>query len=197
MSCCHTQRGSENKVTFVFSCPGRYEKIANAPAAKVTGANLSKLLEKLSLALNRNDLTREKITITNAWDKVEYKNCTGRSEAIDSEICEPKNIKRVKLTIQHTEDFIVCCGEKAQLAVQSCNLNSKVKQVFIQHLSTRSLIQIKKDINGENISSAESLRLDGTGRTLKKIQADNTSRRLEVVCKSIIDQLEIEIQPPT
>jgi hypothetical protein len=185
----HLQKGSENKIAIVFSCPGRYELEANIPAAKATGANLCILLEKLSVAINSNDLIRYKITITNAWDKVEYKKLTNKSEASDTDICSVNNLDRLQSEIDHIEDFIVCCGEKAKLAVQNCNFSSDKKLIFIGHLSTRGLNKIKKDIDDNIIMSAKAMKSYNDIRPLNKLQNENTSKRLDVVCKMIIDQL--------
>jgi hypothetical protein len=69
----HFARGSKNDVAFVFSCPGRHEQEAKHPAAGVTGRNLERLLPLLALHINMSSLVRAEITVTNAWDKVEYR----------------------------------------------------------------------------------------------------------------------------
>lgn len=187
---CHLQVGRSKEVAFVFSCPGRYEEIAGKPAAEVTGKNLSSLLDKLKIALKKNDLDRRNITITNAWSRVEYKQRTGRSEATTSEIVSDANIARLRTELVRVTELVVCCGDKARIAVDACDLSKNVKVVFIKHLSTRGLNSIKTDVNGEKIRSAKELRSQGDKRSISCIQSDNTSKRLDVVCKCIISQIE-------
>lgn len=187
---CHLQVGKSKEVAFVFSCPGRYEEVAGEPAAKVTGKNLSSLLGKLGIALNKNDLDRRNITITNAWSRVEYEKKTGRSEATTSEIISDVNIARLRSELVGVTELIVCCGEKAKIAVDACCLSENVKVVFIKHLSTRGLNSIKTDISGVEIPPAKSIKSQGDRRSKHLIQNDNTSKRLDVVCKSITKQIE-------
>ncbi len=52
----------------------------------MTGTNLSRLLTILGKRLGRTDLDRDSITIANAWDRVEYQELTGRSEATPAEV---------------------------------------------------------------------------------------------------------------
>lgn len=187
---CHLQVGKSKEVAFVFSCPGRYEEVAGEPAAKVTGKNLSILLGKLGIALNKSDLDRRNITITNAWSRVEYEKKTGRSEATTSEINSDANIARLRSELVGVTELVVCCGDKAKIAVDACCLSENVKVVFIKHLSTRGLNSIKIDISGVEILPAKSIKSQGDRRSKRRIQNDNTSKRLDVVCKSITDQIE-------
>lgn len=161
---CHLQIGNKKEVAFVFSCPGRYEEVAGKPAAKVTGKNLSSLLRKLGYNLNINGLSRKNITITNAWSRVEYKNKTGRSEADVSEITSNNNISRLRSELMGVSELIVCCGDKAKMAVGACNIPEEVKIAFIEHLGTRGLNSIKKDIDGADIVSADVLKQQGDRR---------------------------------
>ena len=88
----HYQKGNENKVAFVFSCPGRHEEAEGYPAAQNTGTNHINLLLELSRIITREDLIREYITIANAWDRIEYDKKTNRSEATNKEILLPSNM---------------------------------------------------------------------------------------------------------
>jgi len=190
---CHISKGKNKSVAFVFSCPGRYEQIAGHPAAKVTGTNLSKLLTKLNTSLNRNDLSKREITITNAWNKVEYEKLTGRSEAKDSEILGSINISRLNGELKGITEFIVCCGNKSKTAIEKCNISENVTILYLEHLGTRGLNTIKQDVKKITILSAEAQKKNGDKRSKRKIQLDNTSRRLDVVCEKLVKQLNKNI----
>ena len=125
----HYQKGLGNRVAFVFSCPGRYEQTAGCPAAKVTGVNLQKLLEILTEIFERNDLSREQITVTNAWSRIEYKELTGRSEATDEEIQMSENISRLQCELEHVEEFMVFCWK---MALTSYCLKQPLKLLMCQ-----------------------------------------------------------------
>ncbi|HGY9571500.1 TPA: uracil-DNA glycosylase family protein [Vibrio harveyi] len=191
---CHLQKGTENKVAFVFSCPGKHEKDAGYPAAKATGTNLEAMLEKLSVSLQRKDLTRKKITITNAWDRVEFEvgdGNTGRSEASDAEVVDKNNIQRLNAELRNISDFIFCCGDKAVLAVSKCKLKERVKVIPIRHLGNKAINSIKTDVSGNSIFSAEKAMGNGDKRSKNRIGKDNTSKRLDVICFQILEKLKI------
>ncbi len=183
----HFQKGEQQKIAFVFSCPGQQEEKANKPAAGTTGKNLENLLKLLKERLSREDMTREDITIANAWDKVEYEIKSNRTEATDKEIISHKNIVRLNKELINIEELIVCCGKKAMLGVCQIkqNLNRSIQVLYVEHLGIRGLNSIKKDINGNEIISAEKQGKKGD----KKIQNLNTLKRLEVICDTLIEQL--------
>ena len=164
------------------------------PAAGTTGKNLSTLLELLNKKLNKYELSREQITITNALTEIEYKKETNRTEASDEEIISIDNLRRLKSELINIENIIVCCGKKAMLGIcqVKCDLNKNCKVLYIKHLSTRGLIKIKNDMDGKEILSAEAQRRNGDSRSIKKIQNDNTLKRLEIICQNIIKQLKNE-----
>jgi len=185
---CYSKKGSKESIAFVFSCPGKNEEEAGYPAAKATGTNLNSLLLKLSTKLNRNDLSRTEITIANAWGKVEYEESTGRSEATDSEIIGKDNILRLNEELKNISDFIICCGDKAELAVSKCTLKT-TKIIVIKHLGNKALNSIKHDENGNKILAANEMINNGDKRTSKEIGESNTSKRLDIICKKIVDNL--------
>ena len=191
----HHHAGKETKVAFVFSCPGRYEKEAGHPAAKATGTNLQKLLLKLTKSFARVDLTRENITITNAWSRVEYTDLTKRSEATDEEIRTPENIHRLVNELVHVTEFIVFCGVKAKIAseemVKSDLLLNKPQCIFLEHLGTRGLLSISKDMDGNRIISAKDQISAGRKAPKRNIQSENTEKRMEVIADSLVGQLNL------
>ncbi|WP_368503207.1 hypothetical protein AB3N04_13185 [Alkalihalophilus sp. As8PL] len=191
---CHFQKGVKNDVAFVFSCPGAAEEAANRPAAGRTGTNLHQLLFILNSHFREvTEWSREAITITNAWSKVEYRQLTGRTEATIKEVLSEENLSRLEQELNGVEKVIICSGQRATLAVNTlantARLREGVKVISIRHLGLRSLNQIKVDINGRPIYSvAEQLTRDGI--TSPQLGLENTKKRLEVVAHEIINVLQ-------
>ena len=188
----HIQVGKQKRVAVVFSCPGRHEEIAGRPAAGTTGRNLDAILELLCKALNRSDLTRSNITITNAWPKVEYKAKTGRSEPTPKEARAPENIERLQEELEGITDFVIFCGEAARAVSQRLQLKLKPRMVYIRHIGLRGMSLINKDVQGERITAADAQISAGCSIGKAEIQAANTGKRLAVVVRSILAQLESE-----
>jgi len=175
----HLQEGREQRVAVVFSCPGRHEEAAGHPAAGSTGKNLEILLTLLGKALNRSDLARVNVTITNAWPWVEYRGKTGRTEATAKEIRAAGNIARLQQELAEVTDFVIFCGERARSVSGYLRLERHPRFVFVKHLGLRGLSLIRRDVAGEPIVAA--------GR--RDLQGTNNLRRLEVVAHSIVNQL--------
>lgn len=186
----HYEPGTKNEIAVVFSCPGREEKKAGKPAAGQTGENLALLLKLLNERSNL-EFTREAITITNAWDQVEYKSETGRSEAKVNEIVAPENLQRLVSELKDIEQLIICSGEKAYNAVEKIKklLKNDVVIVKIRHLGFQSLNQISTDIKGNEILSVAKIKKRGDGRSEKEIGYENTLRRLKTQCAIILSAL--------
>ncbi|MEQ8186609.1 MAG: methyltransferase domain-containing protein [Candidatus Eremiobacterota bacterium] len=173
MSRIHHKPGIKKQVAFVFSCPGRHEETLKRPAAKMTGKNLEILMNILNeKKILPYKITYEDITITNAWDRVEYEEKTGRSEADKEEILAEDNLKRLTGELSGIEDYVICCGDKAFIGVKELGLKCRV--VKIRHLGMRGLSNIKFDVTGNKILAGEK---------------DNTVKRLEVVAKNIADYI--------
>lgn len=186
----HLQVGKLKRVAVVFSCPGRHEEVAGYPAAKMTGRNLDTLLSLLSIAIGRSDLTRENITITNAWPQVEYKAKTGRSEATTQEITAPENLQRIQHELEEITDFVIFCGEKAKIVSQYLKLKHHPKFAYIEHLGLRGLCLIRRDVSGEPIVAADIQISAGTKTDKQAIQNENTVKRLAVLARSLVSQLQ-------
>lgn len=187
----HLQMGKKNRVAFVFSCPGRHEESAGYPAAKGTGRNLDLLLSLLAAALGRTDLARENVTITNAWPFVEYKAKTGRTEATEREITSPENVARLQRELQDVTDFVIFCGTRPKLVSGYLKLSHRPRFVFVRHLGLRGLSTICTDVDGERIVAAAfgEVAEGGGARSRREIQCRNTRKRLEVLVRSIVEQL--------
>lgn len=184
----HIQVGKQKRVAVVFSCPGRYEESAGYPAAGATGKNLDALLKLLSIALNRSDLNRADITITNAWPQVEYRAKTGRSEATGKEVMAPENLVRLQGELAEISDLVIFCGKRAKAAAAQLQLKYLPKFVYIGHLGLRGLSTMNKDVKGEPIVAAD-IRA-GDKASGQGVQRENTQKRLQVLVLSILSQLQ-------
>ena len=187
----HLSVGSSADIAFVLSCPGRQEELTGQPAAGTTGKNLELLLERIGPQLSIPNLVRSKITITNAWAGIEYKNKTNRSEASDQQIKHQENIDRLRKELQHITQLIVFCGSKAQIAAQilikDSLLSKSVEVAFSPHLGIRGLTHsIKLDQNGQPIVSAKVQRKNGRRDNLKVIQTENTLLRIDVIVRDLL-----------
>ncbi|MEK3888016.1 DUF1413 domain-containing protein [Bacillus sp. FSL K6-3431] len=170
---CHYEKGLEDKIAFVFLGPGQEEQKQGKPAVGQVGENLSSLLKKLRSSSTSEDWKREKITVTSAWNNVEYKMATGRAEASFREVLSEENLNRLVEELKDVQEYIICCSDKAYKAVIEVadRLNQNVKVIQIQHLDIRSINQIKKDVDGKEIA---------------KGAKNATSKRLEVIAKNIL-----------
>ncbi|QAY66371.1 hypothetical protein [Paenibacillus protaetiae] len=175
----HHQKGIGNVVGFVFSCPGRQEKIAGYPAAGTTGNNLALFLDFFN-QFQKTKFTRKDITISNASTKVMYAaNNNGLTEADRSDILRVQNLNRLAKELSKIEGVIICCGGRAALAVNAISrrLHPECKIIHIQHLGMKSLNQIKYDRSGIEIIASNKL-----CRSYKEIRVagnKNTHLRLE------------------
>lgn len=189
----HFSRGSKNQVAFVLSCPGRCEEQVQHPAAGVTGRNLNSLLGMLGPRLNLQPLERAHVTITNAWDKIEYANKTLRSEATNTEVTRIDNLHRLANELLHVTDLIVFCGCKAKLASQELlrlELLPNTKHVaFVDHLGSRGLQTIKSDTHGKKIVAVKAQKHGGREDRESDIGFENTTLRLSVVLQRLLNSI--------
>lgn len=185
----HLQVGRLNRVGVVFSCPGRHEEAAGYPAARATGRNLELLLALLGEALGRDDLTRENITITNAWPEVEYRERTGRTEASVREVLAPENVERLKRELDEVVELVIFCGGRAKALAPLLRLRHRPRMVFIKHPGLRGLSTIRSDADGHPIAAAGAVACAGGGAERRARQGENTRRRVAVLVASICQQL--------
>lgn len=161
---------SSTAITAVFSCPGRFEEKKGLPCAGKTGKALDFILKHLHFQGFR--LKRSLIGITNAWDKIEYKRKTERSEASNEEIVDSNNIARLNRDLLTTK-YAIAFGQKALLALELVKKTYRPDLIIIKsiHLSPRNInFMIKTDINGNE---------------LKKGEKGNTEKRLAVITTEI------------
>lgn len=189
----HYKKGMENKIAFVFSCPGQLEQNANppGPVQGATGDNLNVVIEFLSKKDKTKGITRESATITNAWDKVEYKKSTGRSEATIGEVMQSSNLERLAAELETIEQYIFASGVNAQAAVMALRFAGRIKEdvkvITLRHLGNQSVNQDNFDIDGNIIESASRIMEKplGDNRSLNQIKQEkskaNRKKRLEKV----------------
>lgn len=183
----HLKIGCRNDIAFVFSCPGKKEKQKGAPAKGHTGTNLKELLEQMTDKYNLPGFTRDEVWITNAWSKVEYRcttstrDKTGRSEASFREIVQDDNLDRLARELCCIEKLIVCCGDRAIVAVACLKRSGELTAhtANLRHLGNRGLNSIKKDVNGNPIEKGKD----------KSEQSENRRLRIAVVAQCLNEQL--------
>ncbi|MFD0942931.1 uracil-DNA glycosylase family protein [Savagea faecisuis] len=173
------ESGREGKITLVLSCPGACEELQGRPAVGKSGENLKEILTKVNELSKTKNWTREKVTITNAWDKAEHICKTGRSEAKISEIKSTSNINRLFYDVEHTEEYIICFGKRAQMAI---------KQVIKSHFQNKKSPKII-NTRQPGFQSLNRITKDIEGNTILKGQKDATRRRLQVIAHEIFEQM--------
>lgn len=141
--CFYFQNGEKNKVALIFSCPGNKELKQNLPVSGMTGKNLDKLLvylkEKKIFTEYKN---KGEFRITNAWNQIESKSETKRTEATFKNIRDNKeNLNRLYFDIFDITDCIICFGKKAEFAIKELEKEARKlpKVIFVRHLSLQSL----------------------------------------------------------
>jgi len=163
----------KNTVAFLFSCPGQEEEKNNKPVSGKTGNNLDILLKYLIIQ-GKNYFpykNRYNYRITNAWNKVEYKNKTNRTEATITEIMQEKNLTRIQSELKNMK-ILILFGKKAQKIINFINFNGIA--IKSKHLSMQGIAHIKTDIHGT---------------ILKKRAKGNTEKRIEVIASDILKHI--------
>lgn len=171
----HFEKGKNNDVTLILSCPGQKEQVENRPAAGTTGKNLEVILGVLNgqkgISWNRRD-----ITITNSWDKVEYNALTKRTQATKSEVLTQENLERLYREIMDTQKYIVVFGNRASIAInalQKMNFPLIAEIIEAPHLSLQCLnrpktISIPPRIKKSNTSKQNAMyRLNWVANKIK------------------------------
>lgn len=158
------------EVTVLLSCPGRYELVAQKPAAKQTGANLELILEELGLS-------RASVAINNATIDILYKAKDARTEAKRSDVLSSDNIDRLDQELFPDTKVILAMGENAYAAALM------LKQRHPE------LIVVKGRHPG--FSSLNRIKFDSDGKAIAKGSANATKQRAKVVAKKILSQTDL------
>lgn len=180
--------GKNSLVAFVFSCPGSLEEKNKQLVQGQTGHNLNRLIgiirEEPRYQYYFNYENRFDYRITNSSNLIHYKAKDGVSEPSNGEIMSLDNLSRLIKDLKGFE-LVITFGDKAKLAVNSCrNQLGNPHIINVRHLGFQSINQIKKDCNDEEILSS-----NGDPAVGKQ----NTKRRLEVIAKEILFQLEEKV----
>ncbi len=108
---------AHNKIAFILSVSGKLEGEAELPAIGDTGKNMNAILEILNInnPVHFPSIDRYQYLITNASTKVIHSGKdNGKSEDLNSNITEHKNVNRILREVEkHT--IVILCGEKAKL----------------------------------------------------------------------------------
>lgn len=173
----------DNKVAFVFQCPGQIEEILNKPICGATGAHLECLILELKadtdLANYFKYTCRYKYRIINLSETVYYNGSENGNKPGTSQVNSVENIKRLHGALENME-LIIVFSEKYKSMFQQHDLleNKGAKNViYSRHLSSQSINQINKDVSDMKIE----VNSDG-----------NLKRRIKVIAKEITDQLKAE-----
>lgn len=175
----HLNIGMNNKVAFVFSCPGKSEIEQGKPVSGSTGANLDTLIKILR---DKYDLSsffdfdcRYNYRITNASSNPHYNKFDKRTEPTCSELQQECNLSRLKNELCGF-NVIIAFGDKAVCAVKMAIPSGKIKLIETIHLSFPSInTKISRDIDGRCICK---------GKNKVECQ-NNTHKRLTVIANHI------------
>ncbi|MBI1292233.1 hypothetical protein GC173_13485 [bacterium] len=190
----HCPGNSMKHVAFVLSCPGEKEvnakddqgKPSPRPAAGTTGNNLDTLIG--FLAEKRPEkfeaVSRYEYRICNSSKRAHWKEKTGDSQPDCAEIADAENLARLGIELKGAK-YAILFGERAR-CVWALLPNKPAKVVVVSHVKInhpggKGLNAIKEDLKGKEIISAEGD---------KKREAENTKKRLAVLAKRILDELE-------
>lgn len=156
--------GSDNRVTYVFSCPGNEERKKRRPAAGQTGHALAIIIALLQgWGATRLPL-RDVSTVTNAWTEVEHnllkdESGTGRTQADEEEEMDEENLRRLGAELRSTKEWILCFGSHAFRVVmavkQRGHLSKGVRIACTGHPSPRNLSKITHDRYGNTLINGE------------------------------------------
>lgn len=189
----HYEKGADDGVALVFSCPGCLEKAASRPCVGQTGVNHTDLSLILIKDYAFSGLERGQVTITNAWDKPLSRKENFKSQASLTEVLTSANLKRLYSELNSINEIIICFGDVAEAAVGKIKKRLiKHKQsltfIFVPHLGNVGLnVSIKKDIYENaltNYKKAKDKPIHEV-RSIKQIGFDNRRARLQVVAEKI------------
>ena len=171
----------DNKVAFVFLCPGQIEEILNKPICGATGAHLECLILELqaneSLANYFKYNCRYKYRIINLSENVYYDGSKNGTKPNKLQVESEENIKRLQEVIKDMELIIVFNLEYKDVFQKEVLLEDKAVKniIYTRHLSPQSINQIDEDVdNIKIVSNSEG----------------NLKRRIKVISKEIIEQFK-------
>jgi hypothetical protein len=134
-----------------------------------TGANLDKLLAILADKLERTDLIRENITITNAWPYVEYGKT---SEAKISQVKKSWNLDRLKGQLAEVSEAVILSGNRSHAVHKHLLKNGGAMIICIPHLGARGLNSVKLDSSFQDTCKSDSTSVQRLRVLANKIISD-------------------------
>lgn len=168
----------DNKVAFVFLCPGQIEEILNKPICGATGAHLECLILELqdneSLASYFKYNCRYKYRIINLSESVYYDGGKNGIKPNKLQVESEENIKRLRDAMEGMELILVFDLQYKNIFQNKVLFGTK-DIIYSRHLSSRSINQIDKDINSIKIANNSE---------------GNLKRRIKVISKEIIEQFK-------
>lgn len=143
-------KGKDNKIAFVFSCPGQEEFKNNKVVFGKTGDNLDIFIQELSLKniiVPKKYEDRYDFRITNSHNQVYFKGYLNKqTQPNNKEINSENNLLRLFNELSDIEDLIIVFGQKAKYALSCLEKNGyslKARVHYVRHLGLQSLNQIK------------------------------------------------------
>ena len=168
----------DNKVAFVFLCPGQIEEILNKPICGATGAHLECLI--LELQANESLVNyfkyncRYKYRIINLSENVYYDGSKNGTKPNKLQVESEENIKRLRDAMEGMELILVFDIQYKNIFQNQVLFGDK-DIIYSRHLSSRSINQIDKDINSIKIVNNSE---------------GNLKMRIKVIAKEIIEQFK-------
>ena len=189
----HYQRGARNWGAMVLACPGRVEEEENAPASGATGTNLDCLLRILRDDHHFDCSSRDELTITNAWSRVEYQDRTGRTQPKLSEVCCADNLDRLAEQLCGIEHLIICCGKLARRAVcllqRTGRLGCTVRVAKLPHLGNQALNGKYSNESLHHHARSLNFLCEGVDISQRRLSCYRRLLRLRIVAHCLYEQI--------
>jgi uracil-DNA glycosylase len=147
----HFNPDISKKVALIFGAPEQKEDQTGDPVTGGTKSALNVLLKMLSKRrIVKRYKDRYDVKIINAVCSTKYNAKTGYAKITQKDIREENNINRLFDEVKDIQDFIICFGDHAQLAIEDVlragfQLKENVTIIKVRHLSPRAFTCILKN----------------------------------------------------
>jgi uracil-DNA glycosylase len=147
----HFNPDISKKVALIFGAPGRNEDQSEDPVTGGTKSALNALLKMLSKGrIVKRYKDRYDVRIINAVCSTRYNAKTGHAKITKKDIREENNINRLFDELKDIQNFIICFGDHAQLAIEEVlragfQLKENVTIIKVRHLNPRAFTCILKN----------------------------------------------------
>ncbi|MBU3194869.1 hypothetical protein [Clostridium algidicarnis] len=182
MTASYCKAAQDNKVSFVFLCPGQIEEMLSKPICGATGADLECLISELQADINLANYfkynCRYKYRIINLSETVYYKGSKNGNKPNKLQIESKEKVKRLQESIKDMELILVFNLEYKGVFQKRVLLEDKVVKniIYSRHLSSQAINQMDKD--GDNVKIGSN-------------SEGNLKRRIKVISKESIKQFKI------